>query len=55
MASPISGRQKLISTRYEREGDDTMSKSWDWEMIGIIAGAVMLVIGVAATVVLIYP
>jgi hypothetical protein len=30
-----------------------MSK--DWEMIGIAIGAVMLVIGVAAAVVLIYP
>lgn len=30
-----------------------MSK--DWEMIGIAIGAVMLVFGVVATVVLIYP
>lgn len=29
--------------------------SRDWEMIGIIAGAITLLVGVAATVVLIYP
>lgn len=29
--------------------------SRDWEMVGIIVGAVMLFAGVAATVVLIYP
>ena len=34
---------------------ETVIEPHDWELVGIIIGAAMLLTGVAATVVLIYP